>query len=318
MKLAAIMLFATVTLLGCGSASNKNAAQSAPVQEEITTPEFSGDSAYIYVDRQVSFGPRVPNTGPHAACADWLASELERHGAAVSRQKAQVQAFDGTTLNITNIIGQYNPKASDRLLLLAHWDTRPWADKDSDAANHRKPVDGANDGGSGVGVLLEVARILNANPTEKGIDIVFLDAEDWGDYENDESWALGASYFAANPFKPGYKPSAAILLDMVGGKDAVFRKEYFSSRYAPALLGKVWSVAERSGYSDRFQNQPGGAITDDHVEMIKAGIPAIDIIEYTEEGFNPNWHTLSDNMENIDRETLKAVGQTVVNFLYLP
>lgn len=318
----AYIIFVIVLLVACSS--QKNQQQESIIKEgevdmDNSSVIFEADSAYKYIEQQVNFGPRVPNTEAHRQCAKWLASELTRHGAIVHEQHAILKAFDGTKLNATNIIGQFNPEVENRLLLMAHWDCRPWADADPNPQNHTKPVDGANDGASGVGVLLELARLIGLSQTDKGIDILFLDAEDWGTEGDDESWALGARYFVNNPFKTGYFPTEAILLDMVGGHNAIFRRELFSEHYAPTLVDKIWAVAEQSGYSNTFSNETGGAITDDHIEFIKAGIPAIDIIEYnpyTETGFNPTWHTVSDNMSAIDRTSLKAVGQTVINYIF--
>lgn len=309
-------------LVGCGSAGSKaGAADSDSLRGAENVAEnagprsrFDADSAYAYVKRQVEFGPRVPGTQAHARTAAWLESELRRHGATVTLQKATVKAFDGKDLPMTNIMGSYNPEMSDRLLLLAHYDTRPWADEDADAANHQKALDGANDGASGVGVLLETARMLgNMNPG-KGIDILFVDCEDYGTSGDDESWALGARYFAEHPIKPGYRPSRAILLDMVGGQGAEFPAEYISRQNAPELDDAFREAAAKAGHAGMFPRRLGGAVTDDHVELIKVGIPAIDIIDYRN-GFCPTWHTMDDNLGNIDRETLRAVGESL--FMYL-
>lgn len=319
MKLkATYILFAFITLLSCGSQKNDNRkAPSEASTNESTMVKFNADSAYEYINRQVLFGPRVPNTESHRNCCEWLISELMRHGASVTRQDIKLTAFDGTILDATNIIGSFNPEASDRLLLLAHWDCRPWADADPDPANHSTSVDGANDGASGVGVLLEISRQLGENSIKKGIDILFVDAEDWGAEGDDESWALGSRYFANNPHKEGYSPQQAILLDMVGGHNAKFRKEYFSIQNAPSLVDKIWSVALQSGYENYFLPEIGGAVTDDHIELQKVGIRAINIIEFDPtDGFNPAWHTINDNMSVISKETLKAVGQTVLNYIY--
>lgn len=324
------LLVAMVSLfLGCGK-NPANVGKDLKEWAESESPapgdvmdlqplaDFDADSAYSYLARQVDFGPRVPNTEAHRLTADWLSSELKRHGFQVTRQNTELKAFDGTILNATNIFGQVNPDAKERTLLLAHWDCRPWADNDPDPAKRMTPVDGANDGASGVAVLLELARQFSINPTDKGIDILFVDAEDWGTEGDDKSWALGTRYFVENPPFKGYAPKEAILLDMVGGKDAVFCREYFSERYAPSLSQKVWSTAESLGYGNLFLNRIGSAVTDDHVELIKAGIPAIDIIEYhpdAESGFNPRWHTTSDNLEGISKSTLEAVGRTVLSSL---
>lgn len=307
-------------LTGCGTSGATRAGNvdsAAPTEAATSLPRFSADSAYSYVARQVGFGPRVPNTTPHDAAAEWLISELKRHGAQVLTQKADLKAFDGTILKSTNIMGSYNPEMTDRLLLLAHYDTRPWADEDKDPANHGKPIDGANDGASGVGVLLELARIFGESNPRTGIDILFVDSEDYGTTGDDESWALGARYFARNPIRPGYRPARAVLLDMVGGKGAVFPAEYFSRQSAPDIDDAIRAAAARAGHAQRFPNVYGSAVTDDHVELIEAGIPSIDIIDYRAgEGFAPTWHTMDDNLENIDKESLRAVGETLVRFIY--
>ena len=316
-----------VALVGCGGKqatkvgetlgewAESESAAPPDVATEAPLGNFDADSAYVYLARQVAFGPRVPNTTAHREAGDWLASELRRHGAALTEQKASLKAFDGTVLNARNIFGQFNPEAKDRVLLLAHWDCRPWADQDPDPQRRNIPVDGANDGASGVAVLLEVARGLALSPVKKGVDILFVDAEDWGTDGDDESWALGTQYFVKHPPVEGYRPSYAILLDMVGGEGALFCREYFSERYAPAISEAVWQKAANLGHADKFLNRMGTAVMDDHVELIRAGIPAIDIIEYRpgdDGGFNPRWHTTQDNLEGISKETLKAVGETVM------
>ncbi len=317
-----IIMIGLVMLSGCGgstgqAASGESESESAAVAApgtEVMDMSFDADSAYSYVAKQVSFGPRVPGSEAHANTAAWLESELRRHGAEVTLQKAKLKAFDGTELPMTNIMGSYKPEKSDRLLLLAHYDTRPWADQDATAANRKKAIDGANDGASGVGVLLETARMLGERQPDKGIDILFVDCEDYGTEGDDESWALGARYFAEHPIKPGYRPARAILLDMVGGVGAEFPAEYMSRSSAPEIDDAIRAAAARAGHSSKFPRKIGGAITDDHVELIKAGIPAIDIIDYRG-GFCPTWHTMEDNMDNIDKETLKAVGETLFEYL---
>ncbi len=313
-------IFSVILLLtGCGANGNAGSTDSLQTEEVRTraVPAFNADSAYSYVKRQTDFGPRVPNTAPHDATAAWLSSELKRHGAEVTEQKADLRAFDGTILKSTNIMGSFNPGMDNRLLLLAHYDTRPWADEDPDDSNHKKAIDGANDGASGVGVLLEAARIFGQQNPETGIDILFVDSEDYGTEGDDTSWALGARYFAENPIKPGYRPAQAILLDMVGGKGAVFPAEYFSRQAAPGLDDAFRAAAARAGHGDMFPRNYGGAVTDDHVELIKQGIPAIDIIDYrVNEGFCPTWHTMADNIDNIDKESLRAVGETLLHFIY--
>lgn len=321
----------TVCLLAscAGKADNRNIsdpAGTATVTDSGENPgnsrtlSFSGDSAYSYVAKQVEFGPRVPNSEAHRRTGEWLISELKRHGAEVVTQPMQLTTFDGVRINSINIMGRINPDAKDRVLLLAHWDCRPWADEDSDPAKRNKPVDGANDGASGVGVMLEIARCLNAkngaSDAVKGVDLLFVDAEDWGTAGDDTSWSLGTQAFVNNPPVPDYVPKEAILLDMVGGKDAVFAWEYISAQAAPQLYSTLWKIADRLGYAEIFPQTYGGMVTDDHVPLINAGIPAVDIIEYHPgTGFNPTWHTSEDNMSNIDPTTLEAVGRVVMTYL---
>ena len=321
---------AFLMLWGCGAKAVSSAREdmsflaesesvaAGDVMTEAPLVSFNSDSAYAYIARQVAFGPRVPNSKAHTKAGDWLAAELERHGAKVIQQHADLNAFDGTVLKARNIFGQYNPESKDRILLLSHWDSRPWADKDPDPAKRNQPVDGANDGASGVGVLLEIARQLNQTGTPKGIDILFVDAEDWGEEGDEESWALGAKYFVKNPPVKGYNPQAAILLDMVGGEGATFCREYFSEKAAPRLAEEIWEAAGSLGYGEVFLNRMGSAILDDHVQLIRAGIPAIDIIEYhpeDETGFNPRWHTTGDDMSGISKTTLHSVGNTLMKWL---
>ena len=225
--------------------------------QQIVEPAFDADSAYAYVARQVAFGPRVPNTEAHEACAKWLASELTRHGAEVTVQEGRARAFDGTVLNMKNIVGTFHPESRDRILLFAHWDTRPFADKDS--LRQREPIDGANDGGSGVGVLLEIARQLGQVPADIGVDIAFFDAEDYGrpdwlpsSQNGYKDWCLGSQFWAANPHRPGYRARFGILLDMVGARDAVFHQEGTSLRLAPHVVRKVWKRASELGLETAF------------------------------------------------------------------
>lgn len=316
------------SLFSCGANGSKESSTGvADVKRPVSSsvPDFNADSAYAYVAKQVEFGPRVPNTKAHKACGDYLASELGRFGAKVYQQEAMLTAYDGTKLEARNIIGSFDPDNSKRVMLFAHWDCRPYSDQDPDPANHRKPVDGADDGASGVGALLEIARQIGQKAPEVGIDIIFFDAEDYGtpefvkDYTPD-TWCLGTQFWAKKPHVPNYTAEYGILLDMVGSKNATFFKEYQSVRSAAPIVEMVWSAARNLGYGKFFINADGGAITDDHQYVISGrNIPCIDIINYdpdSETGFASYWHTQKDNMDNIDRETLKAVGQTVLEVIY--
>ena len=319
------ILFAAA-MISCSQTPSSSSAkvESQPVKQQ-NVPAFDADSAWVFVENQVKFGPRVPNSEAHVACGNYLASELKRFGAQVYEQEATLTAYNGTQLKAKNIIGSFNPENSKRVLLFAHWDSRPYADHDMDPANHKKPIDGADDGASGVGVLLEMARQFSIKSPAIGIDIIFFDAEDYGTPEfvkeyKENTWCLGAQFWAKNPHVKGYKADFGILLDMVGAKNASFFKEATSMRYAPQIVEEVWSTARDLGYGKFFINAEGGAITDDHQYVILGrNIPCIDII-YTDpesdNGFGPHWHTQNDTMDNIDRETLKAVGQTVLQVVY--
>ena len=319
------ILFAAA-MISCSQNPSSSSAkvESQPVKQQ-NVPAFDADSAWVFVENQVKFGPRVPNSEAHVACGNYLTSELKRFGAQVYEQEATLTAYNGTQLKAKNIIGSFNPENSKRVLLFAHWDSRPYADHDKDPANHKKPIDGADDGASGVGVLLEMARQFSIKSPAIGIDIIFFDAEDYGTPEfvkeyKENTWCLGAQFWAKNPHVKGYKADFGILLDMVGAKNASFFKEATSMRYAPQVVEEVWSTARDLGYGKFFINAEGGAITDDHQYVILGrNIPCIDII-YTDpesdNGFGPHWHTQNDTMDNIDRETLKAVGQTVLQVVY--
>ena len=315
------------TILACVfiSCANKNTpdaretgASSRPAAE---LPRFNADSAYLYVEKQVSFGPRVPNSPAHKACGDYLIDELKRFGARLHVQEATLTAYNGDRLQARNIIGSYNLSNPRRILLFAHWDSRPYADYDP-PARQRIPIDGADDGASGVGILLEIARLIGTQNLNLGVDIIFFDAEDYGipvfsnaNYRSD-SWCLGSQFWAKNPHTPNYKAEYGILLDMTGAKNATFYREETSQKKAPALVDKVWNTARDLGYGKYFINARGGAITDDHLFVIAGrNIPCIDIINYNPEnnhGFADHWHTHNDTMEIISRETLKAVVQTVL------
>ena len=229
-------------------------------------------------------------------------------------QKAELPDFG----LMTNILGRFHLESQGgRILLLAHWDSRPWADEDPNPENHSKPIDGANDGASGVGVLLEVARQIGMKAPAVGVDILFVDAEDSGTEGDDSSWARGTQYWVER--MPVATPRYAVLLDMVGGRGAQFPRELFSDVNCRSVNDRVWNLARELGLEARFPDRQGGAVNDDHVPLLQAGIPAIDIVE-TEHpatgSFNPTWHTLEDNIENIDRQTLGDVGLVVTTLIY--
>lgn len=319
----------TVSLISCGQTKSQQPKEEQVQVNETTTKSsvtFNADSAYAYIEKQAAFGPRVPNTEAHKACGNFLTNELKRFGASVIEQEMQLKAYDNTLLESKNIIGSFNPENKKRILLFAHWDSRPYAEHDADPANHHKPILGVDDGASGVGVLLEIARQLGIKNPDTGVDIIFFDAEDYGaphfytGTDDGNTYCLGSQFWAKHPHVPGYKADFGILLDMVGAKNAVFYKEKTSMRYAPQIVDMVWTKARNLGYGKFFINAIGGAITDDHQYVIAGrNIPCIDIINYDPEsdtGFASYWHTQNDTMDNIDRETVKAVGETVLSVVY--
>jgi hypothetical protein len=293
---------------------------------QVHIPDFDRDSAYYFVKQQVDFGPRVPNTKEHKACSDFLLNTLKQYADTVLYQPLSIKAYNGSVLKGGNIIGVFNPDAHKRILLAAHWDSRPYADQDPNPDNHRIPIDGANDGASGVGVLLEIARQLSLNAPQTGVDIIFFDLEDYGEpqdqrysYEG-ENWCLGSQAWAKNPHVKNYKAQYCILLDMVGGANAIFTKEGFSCQYAPDIAEKIWNRANMLGFSASFQNKETNPVIDDHFYINKIrNIPSVDIIEWnpsSETGFYKHWHTVNDNIDHIDKETLSAVGKVVLSVVY--
>ena len=318
MKMTLISIIMAAVMFSCGHGNSEGdgttGGDTAQATAATTVATFSGDSALMLAQQQCDFGPRVPGTPAHAKCAEWLTATLRESCDDVTVQTGTVTTGQGKQLGIKNIIGTINPNAERRILLLAHWDTRPWADKDPDESKRNEPVMGANDGASGVAVLLQLARQLKASGTSLGVDILLVDAEDMGIEEQEESWALGAQYWAAHPHVAGYKPLFGILLDMVGAPDAVFSREYYSLNYATSIVDEVWKHAAGS----HFTNARGGAITDDHVFINQAGIPCVDIIDMrtgNDSGFYDGWHTTHDTIDRLSAATLGDVGQTLLNVI---
>ena len=317
------LLFISLLFASCGNLhkqANDNSVTAQPVG-----PTFNADSAYLFCQQQCDFGPRTMNSKAHDDCEQWIIQKFQSYGLTVIPQKAMLQGYDGTLLKSTNIIASYKPEQTNRILLCAHWDSRPWADNDPDEANWHKPVMAANDGASGVAVMLEIARQIDS--LNVGVDFICFDAEDYGfpQWETSEdpgnTFALGAQYWSANPHKDGYTARFGVLLDMVGGQGAQFYQEIMSKYYASNIVDKVWKAASVVGYGSFFPTKEGSGITDDHIPVnTVAKIPTIDIIPFypdcQQSGFGPTWHTVNDDMAHIDKNTLQAVGQTVIQVLF--
>jgi glutaminyl-peptide cyclotransferase len=336
----ALLAAAPVLLTACPSekpAETASQPEATAAAAPAKAPVFNADSAYAFTAKQVAFGPRVPNKPAHVACGDYLVAKLKGFGLVVREQPFTAMTFDGTQIKGRNIIAQYQPQAARRVALFAHWDTRPFADSEKDKAKRKLPMDGASDGASAVAVAMEIVRTLSQQPEKLapnvGVDVILVDAEDWG-YEagaveeqknllegNGDGWCLGSQYWAKNMVPPGYKAEYGILLDMVGAKDGHFTREGTSLDKARSVVDKIWNTAAKIGYSDYFLFKDTGAITDDHVYINQAGIPTVDIYDHPAYGgpdvyFPAYHHTTADNMSIIDRKTMKAVGQTVLQVLY--
>ena len=324
--LRSALLFALIILFfSCGGKKGGD----EKFEKIIKVPLFNSDSAYDFTERQVRFGPRIPNTTSHHKAGDYFISRFKEFNSKVFVQEFYAVTFDGQKLFLRNIIASYFPEKQKRILLAAHWDTRPFSDKD-----HQQPdakFDGANDGASGVAVLLEIARALGKNPPpDVGVDIILFDGEDWGEKQNaadrisqpegqDSWWCLGSQHWAKNKHKPNYTAYYGILLDMVGAKGSHFFQEGYSLEYAPKVVEKVWNTASRLGYSSLFVRQKEAPITDDHLYVNEiARIPMIDIVHFDPVVgyFGDYHHSQKDNLSLISKETLGAIGNVVLNVIY--
>ena len=295
------------------------------VVKKVEIPAFNADSAYYFTEKQLSFGPRVPNTKPHEQCADYIVSVLKRYCKDVVVQEFQATAWNGTLLKGKNIIASFKPETNNRIFFSSHWDSRPYADYDPDEKNHRKPIPGANDGASGVGILMEIASLFSTNQPNVGVDLIMFDLEDYGEPKGEtvtteDNWCLGSQYWARNPHKQGYKAKYGILLDMAAAKNAVFTMENTSMYYAPDIMKMVWETAANLGYANYFSTEKTGGLIDDHLYVNKyAKIPTIDIVHHdptTVSGFFPYWHTMKDDMSNIDKTTMTVVANTILTVAF--
>ncbi len=318
MRIQLVILITALGIASCTMDKEKKSKEAEDASRIVNVPEFNPDSAFQFVQQQVDFGPRIPNSAAHRKASDYSIAQFKKYGAIVTTQSFSATSYDNQKLNLTNIIASFNPEKKKRILLAAHWDTRPFADKDPEKPT--STFDGANDGGSGVGVLLEIARVLKSNPApEVGVDIILFDGEDWGEMEGEQTtWCLGSQHWSKNKHVANYSAYYGILLDMVGGKNAQFAREGYSMEYAPSVTDKVWNTAANLGFSHIFINEKIGAVTDDHRFVNEIGkIPMIDIINYDPAtGFGDFHHARKDNMEIISKETLHAVGQTLLYVVY--
>lgn len=286
----------------------------------VIPPDFNADSSFAYVKYQADLGPRTPGSKAHEKAVEYYQNQFKRFGAQVLVQSASSTTFDGKKWLLKNVIASYNPQEKNRILLCAHFDSRPFCEKESDPKLKANVCPGVNDGASGVGVLMEVARNLQVKNPSLGIDIILFDLEDYGDNNGmPDTWCLGSQHWSKNPHKAGYEARYGILLDMVGAKNAKFPKEEISMFYANDVVTKIWKAAKVSGASNYFIDDEIGEMTDDHAFINKmAQIPCIDILHYDhiKNSFFEHHHKNSDDLSNIDKATLKAVGQTLLEVIY--
>lgn len=324
--LIALSLCLVFLLASCNNdkKDNRSTNNNTPPKTKVKVPSFNKDSAFYFVEKQLAFGPRVPGTKTHQACKNWFIEKFESYGADVIDQAFTANIYTGDKWSSNNIIAQFNPKHKNRVILSAHWDSRFIAEEDSDKNKKNDPIPGADDGGSGVGVLIEIARLISENPIDLGVDIILWDAEDQGErggvQGSERTWCLGSQYWATNQHTKNYRPLYGINLDMVGAKNPRFAKDDVSMKYASKTMNKVWKLAMAMGFTDMFTNESSGGLTDDHLFInIMAGIPMIDIINQpkgSRTGFGPHWHTHNDDISAIDKRTLKVVGQVVTATIY--
>lgn len=322
MKNKFLLLLVCVLIMGACSADSENEAELQFTDKNRSVPEFSADSAYTFVVEQVQAGPRNPNSEGHKQTKSYLLDKLKEYagGQYVFTQDFSHRGYNGAMLEMSNIIAAFNPSSSDRIMLCAHWDTRPRADRDP--TEPETPILGADDGASGVAVLLEMARLFKNNPPPIGVDIVLFDGEDYGREGDMAQYFLGSRYWSNYPPVKNYRPRFAILLDMVGGKNAQFFKEGFSQQFAPGLVREIWAIADQKNLDSLFKDEAGARISDDHVVINQVrDIPAVDIIHHsvnTNGGveFPPYWHTHRDNLDIIDKRTLDAVGEVLAELVY--
>lgn len=326
-KLTFLLVIASTLLIpSCGghTATTSNKADTIALS---FCPTFVADSAMQYIQDQCAFGPRITGSEVSSKCAQYIIDKFSQFGAKITLHDSKVVIYDGTRLNCRNIVASLNPDNPNRILICSHWDSRPWADNDSNPKNHKKPILAANDGASGVGVMLELCRIIQQHPIDTGIDFVCFDAEDMGtprwaedDANHEDTWCLGSRNWAQWANEHNYSARFGILLDMVGGRGNTFAREQISMQYAAPVVELIWHLAHQIGYGHYFPMKDGGYLIDDHVNVNKiCRVPCLDIVPYYEDGpssFGPTWHTLDDTPENIDPNVLEAVGQTIAQLLY--
>jgi Zn-dependent M28 family amino/carboxypeptidase len=274
-------------------------------ERTVKAGKFDGQAALGYAKAQLDFGPRIPGTTGAQRAGDWIIAQMKQRADTVVVQSWVHTTQDGKQLPMRNIIARYNPKATDRILYVTHWDTRPVSDAAENLGERQLPVPGANDGASGVGLFVALGDALKKNPPTQGVDLLFVDGEDYGAFDDKLADVLiGSTYFAAHPVDPGYKPIFGVLWDMIGDSDLAIKKEAISEEQAPEVVERVWQTAKDLGHDDVFLPIEQGGITDDHVPLIKAGMRVIDVIDLD----YPYHHRPTDTLDKISAKSLSIVG----------
>lgn len=301
------MLFSLVLCLivGCKGGDAKEGTPTQRTASASTSTGFSGSAAYGYAKAQVDFGPRVPGTPAAKKAGDWIIQQMRARADTVIVQSFTHTTADGKKLPLRNILAQFRPQLSERVLYITHWDSRPVSESASTDAEKKMPVPGANDGASGVGMFIALGDVLKRTPPNVGVDLLFTDGEDYGQFGPPEVDVLiGSKYFATHLPSPGYKPLYGVLWDMIGDKDLRIPYEMNSFQQAPEVVSRVWQTAADLGYGDVFVQESGGLITDDHIPLLNVGLRVIDVIDLT---YAPH-HTPQDTMDKISAKSLAIVG----------
>jgi Peptidase family M28 len=293
---------------------------------------FNGDTALAYVRTQLAFGPRVPGTPGHRKTGDWIVAEMRKRADTVTEQSWSQVTAEHDTLPLRNILARFNPSATQRVLYVTHWDTRPKADDDLNFGNKQLPIPGANDGASGVALFLALGDVFKQTPPSVGVDLLFVDGEDWGSFDPDSDGRypdalFGSQYFATHLPSPDYKPLYGVLWDMIGDADLQIYQEQNSLQFAPEVVARVWQTAADLGYGNYFIPTPGDAVTDDHIPLIKlAGLRVIDVLDIQygplpasygpDSRANPNYHhTMQDTIDKVSTKSLQVAGDVAVRLV---
>lgn len=315
-----ILLILLILTAGCEKKENKEISKAEfEIVKNDSLPQFSGENAYAFTKAQVDFGPRNPGSPGHSRTLAYLQNELNKFADEVELQSFTYPGYN-EQLHLTNIVAKFNPGNKKRILICAHWDTRPRSEHSKDSTKRNLPILGANDGASGCGIILELARVLHRNRVAIGIDLVLFDGEDYGKENDLDNYCLGSKYYSVN-IPGGIYPRFAILLDMVGDKDAIFMKEAGSVQYASDIVDLIWNIAAQVNAS-AFVPRRGEGIYDDHIPLNQAGIKTVDIIDEELVGADTPterrnyWHSDKDTMENIGKDTLQQVGDVLIYLIY--